>query len=214
MRLAQQHPQWALGFEDEIWWSRVSQPNLHAWAEPGQPLRLVVQSVPKNDPDPKALAYYGLLVRWKSPATPPHEEVWLRFVDGHPVGELTTAFLGWSCSKLEALGKKALFLVWDNASWHVSRHVQGWIREHNRRVKVNRKGVRILVFCLPIKSPWLNSIEPIWVHAKRRVVNHNGLLTTKELAKRVCDSFGCTYEEYLAIPEQVASSCTREVAHA
>ncbi len=167
-------------------------------------MRLVQQSVPKNDPDPKALACYGLLVRFPSPQGRPHEEVWLRFVDGHPVGQLTTAFLEWSCDKLEGLGKKALLLVWDNASWHVSRHVRGWIREHNRRVKGEGHGVRIVACPLPIKSPWLNPIEPKWVHGKRRVVKRDALLGANELAQRVCDSFGCIYEEHLAIPENVS----------
>src|SRR5438045_4185326 len=59
MRLVATHPTWALGFEDEVWWSRLAQPALHSWAEPGQPLRLVEQAVAQDDPDPKALACYG-----------------------------------------------------------------------------------------------------------------------------------------------------------
>lgn len=204
IRLAHQRPHWALGFEDEVWWSRTAQPNLHAWSEPDQPLRLVEQSVPTDDPDPKALACYGLLVSWRPTEGPPKEQVWLRFVDGHPVSEVTTAFLAWSCAKLEHLGKKVLLLVWDNASWHISRHVKRWISHHNRRVKRERKGVRILACFLPIKSPWLNPIEPKWVHAKRRVLEPDGLLSVKELAQRVCDSFNCRYEDHLAIPEKVA----------
>lgn len=204
IRLVEQHPDWVLGFEDEVWWSRFAKPNLHAWAEPGQPMRLVEQSVPKNDPDPKALACYGLLVRWQSKEARPHEEVWLRFVDGRPISERTTTFLDWSCDKLEHLGKTALLLVWDNATWHISRRVEAWITEHNCQVRRSRKGVRILVCPLPTKSPWLNPIEPKWIHAKRRVVNPDGLSTAKELAQRVCESFGCPYEEHLAIPEKVA----------
>jgi hypothetical protein len=30
IRLSAQHPEWVLGFEDEVWWSRVAQPLLHA----------------------------------------------------------------------------------------------------------------------------------------------------------------------------------------
>lgn len=33
---------------------------LHGWAEEGEPLRLVRQSVAKDDPDPKAVSCYGL----------------------------------------------------------------------------------------------------------------------------------------------------------
>lgn len=197
MRLAATHPDWALGFEDECWFSRLARPSLHAWADTGRPWRLVEQSLPKNDPDPKALACYGLLVRGQ--ATP--EEVWLRFVEGRPISGVTTTFLAWSCRKLAALGKKALLLVWDNASWHISKEVKGWIKEHNRQVRGEGKGVRILPCPLPTKSPWLNPIEPRWVHAKRKMVEADRLLAAGELAHRVCNQFGCQYEPHLAIPE-------------
>ena len=58
--------------------------HLHAWTEADAVLRLVEQTAPKDDPDPKALACYGLLVSCPAaPATLP-EQVWLRFVDGPP----------------------------------------------------------------------------------------------------------------------------------
>jgi transposase len=52
---------WEVGYLDEVWWSRVSQPNLHSWGEKDEPLHLQELSVDKNDPDPKALACYGML---------------------------------------------------------------------------------------------------------------------------------------------------------
>ncbi|HZA21195.1 MAG TPA: transposase [Dehalococcoidia bacterium] len=201
--LAAAHPDWALGFEDESWFSRLARPRMHTWAEAGQPLPLVEQSVPKDDPDPKALACYGLLVRWW-PTDAPAQEVWLRFVEGRPISGVTIPFLAWVCSKLEALGKKALLLVWDNASWHISKEVQGWIKEHHRQVKGAGTGVRILPCLLPTKSPWLNPIETRWIHAKRRVVEADRLLSGRELAQRVCDDFGCAYEEHLTLTEKVA----------
>ena len=204
MRLVWSHPEWAVGFEDETWWSRFARPALHAWTEDGQPLHLVEQSVAKGDSDPKALACYGMLVRWVDADGVLTEQPWLRFVDGRPVSGVTIAFLEWSCTKLEALGKRALLLVWDNASWHVSKEVRGAIREHNRRVKREGQGVRIVSCYLPIKSPWLNPIEPRWVHGKRRVMEANRLLTAHELVQRVYESFGCKYEQHLVIPEKVA----------
>lgn len=204
IRLAAIHPDWALGFEDESWFSRLACPRIHTWADAGQPWHLVEQSVPKDDPDPKALACYGLLLRGQSSQEPPQEEVWLRFVEGRPISGVTVAFLVWVCSKLEVLGKKALLLVWDNASWHISKGVKGWIKEHNRQVKREGTGVRILPCPLPTKSPWLNPIEPCWLHAKRKVVEADRLLSGRELAQRVCDNFGCVYEEHLALTEKVA----------
>ena len=56
-------------------------------------------------------------------------------MDGRPVSSITTRFLSWSLEKLEALGKKFLVLIWDNASWHVSKEVRRWLGKHNRRVK-------------------------------------------------------------------------------
>lgn len=55
IRLAGTHPEWALGFEDETWWSRFAQPSLHSFCEKGEPTRLVGQTQAKDDPDPKAL---------------------------------------------------------------------------------------------------------------------------------------------------------------
>lgn len=197
MRLAAAHPDWVLGFQDETWWSRLAQPALHSWAEPAQPLRLVQQVVAKDDPDPKALACYGLL-------RADTQAIWLRFVDGRPLSTITTQFLAWVSQRLAAEGKTALLLVWDNAPWHISREVRGWLRAHNRAVKQTGKGVRIVACFLPIKSPWLNNIEPHWAHGKRYVVEPDRLLPACELADRVCHYFGCPHDAHLTVPARVA----------
>jgi len=198
IHLTEQQPDWALGFLDETWWSRLARPALHAWADAVQPLRLVEQTVAKDDPDPKALAGYGLLVRRPQQA----EQVWLRFVDGRPVSAVTIQFLAWCCTKWEALGVRVWGLIWDNASWHVSKAVRAWIRTHNQRVKQQGHGVRILSCYLPVKSPWLNPIEPQWVHGKRAIVEPDRLLSAHELADRACAYFGCPHEDHL-IQEKV-----------
>jgi hypothetical protein len=152
------------------------------------------------------MACYGLLVRWwdRGPYRDPHEQAWLRFVDGRPLSRITTQFLDWSCAKLTAAGKRALLLVWDHASWHISQEVRTWIRDHNRRARETGTGVRIVPCLLPVKSPWLNPIEPKWVHGKRKVVEPTRLLPARELAERVCAAFRCPYEPHLAIPKVVA----------
>jgi hypothetical protein len=193
-----------LGFQDEVWWSRVTQPNVRAWSEEDAVLRLVEQTATKNDPDPKALACYGLLVSCPAaPETLP-EQVWLRFVTGRPLSPVTTQFLAWCCEKLAMLGKTALILIWDNASWHVSKEVSTWIRAHNRTVRQQGSGVRIVACYLPSKSPWLNRIEPHWVHGKRNIVEPARLLTAQEVADRVCAYYRCDHEPHLAVTENVA----------
>ncbi len=121
----------------------------------------------------------------------------LRFVDGRPVSDITTQFLTWCCTTLETQGKRAWLLIWDNASWHGSKIVRTWIREHNQQVKASGKGVRILPLFLPTQSPWLNPIEPKWVHGKRAVVEPNGLLTAKQLIERICAYYHLLVKKHL-----------------
>lgn len=204
MAWASTQPGWAIGFLDEVWWSRFALPRLSAWQEKDQPVRLVEQTWQKEDPDPKALACYGVLWQQGPIDEPVRKQMSLRFVSGRPVSALTTQFLEWCCRQLQAQNKTSWLLIWDNASFHVSKRVRSWIREHNNLVKAEGKGVRILSLFLPTKSPWLNPIEPKWVHAKRNVVEHDGLLTAKQLAARVCAYFGCSYEPHLVLSEKVS----------
>ena len=173
-------------------------PTLNAWSEDGEPLRLIQRSVAKDDPEPKAISCYGLYLPELDGQT------WLRFVDGRPVSCVTTQFLGWCAEKLEEMGKKVFLLIWDNASWHVSKEVRRWLGKHNRKVKNSGEGVRIVSCFLPKKSPWLNPIEPKWVHGERKVVEADGLLGAYELAERVCRVFGCPHYEHLTVPQNVA----------
>lgn len=202
MRLAETHPTWALGFADEVWWSRLAQPTMRFWTEEDVTPRLLEWELPKNDTDPKALACYGVLVRASAPDSP--DQMLLRFVDGRPVSAVTTDFLAWGCDRLAAQGKTAWLLVWDNAPWHVSKAVRTWLKQHNRSVKAAGRGVRIVAGYLPSKSPWLNAIEPKWVHGKRAVAEPARLLSTHELADRVCAYYGCVHETHLASSEKVA----------
>jgi hypothetical protein len=188
IRLALTHPGWVLGFQDECWWSRLAQPDLHAWAA-GEPLRLLELATGREDAGPKALACYGLLRADTG-------GMLLRFVDGRPVSQVTEDFLAWACRELAREGKKALLLVWDNASWHISKRVRAWIRGHNHKAK-REGGVRIVACRLPSKSPWLNPIEPKWVHGKRAIVEPERVLTAQEVAGRVCRYYGCEHQEHL-----------------
>src|SRR5262245_45699631 len=153
---------------------------MHAWTAEDRPLRLVEQVVPKGDTGPKALPCYGLL----------------RAVAGRPVSQVTEDYLAWVCEQLKAEGKKALLLVWDNAAWHVSRRVRAWIKAHNRKAK-REGGVRIVACFLPVKSPWLNPIEPKWAHGKKAIVEPEQLLSAAEIRTRVCDYYGCEQLEPL-----------------
>jgi DDE superfamily endonuclease len=176
------HPDWVLGYADEVWWSRLAQPQLHTWTAE-QPLRLEAKTATKHDPEPKALACYGLL-------RADTQQLWLRFVAGRPLSALTTQFLHWSGQQLQRQGKRALLVVWDNASWHISREVRQWVRAHNTAAK-RTGGVRLVLCQLPAKSPWLNRIEPHWVHGKKAIVEPQRKLTAAEVMARVHTYYGC-----------------------
>jgi hypothetical protein len=193
IRLAERHPEWVLGYQDEVWWSRLARPNLRAWAGP-EPLRLQEPPADATDRDPKALACYGLLRADTG-------EMLLRFVDGRPVSQVTEDFLAWACQRLAAEGKKALLLIWDNAAWHVSARARAWVKAHNRRARAEG-GVRIIACYLPVKAPWLNAIEPKWVHGKRAIVEPQRKLTAAEVVDRVCGYYDCEQLDRLA--QQVA----------
>lgn len=190
---AARHPDWVVGFQDETWWTRLAQPDLFAWAA-GDPLRLGANSRDPKGGGPEAVACYGVL-RLDTGG------MLLRFCDGRPVSATTEDFLGWACDALAAEGKRVLVLVWDNAAWHVSKRVRQWIARHNRRVSRARAGCRIRVCPLPIKAPWLNPIEPKWVHGKRAVVEPDRKLTAAELRDRVHDYFGCPKHPPLPKPQ-------------
>jgi hypothetical protein len=189
-----QHCGWAVGYLDEVWWSRVAQPDLHAWSESKQPLRLQELRVSKDDPDPKALCCYGMLDAHSG-------VIRLRFVDGRPVSQVTTDFLKWLCQQVAASGQRTLVLIWDNASWHISKHVKTWILQQNQDVlqaeREGKQGIQVIPCWLPTKSPWLNRIETHWVHGKRAIVEPARLLTAQEVIQRVCDHFGCELVEPL-----------------
>src|SRR5438552_3124382 len=194
IRLAQRHPDWLLGFEDEVWWSRLAHPALYAWQEDTQPLRLIEQTVARDDPDPKALACYGLLARCWDTQGQRREDLWLRFVEGRPVSAVTIDFLTWCVQQARACGKRAVRLIWDNASWHDSQIVRAWLRQHNRQVKQSGQGVRLIACYLPTKSPWLNPIEPKWLHGKKRAIEPSRLLSAHEAAERVGAAYARPHE--------------------
>lgn len=180
MRLSEKDDAIVLGFLDEVWWSRFSQPKLRAWAA-DKPLRMVRREAVKTDTAPKAMACYGLLRK-------DTEQVKVRFLEERPISEVTILFLEWIIEELAKERKKALFLIWDNASWHTSEKVRQWIKEHNRKAK-QRGGVRIIRCQLPTKSPWLNPIEPHWMHGKKAICEPHGALTKEMIEQRVCEYF-------------------------
>lgn len=169
---------------------------MHSWTEEGNPLQLMEKGADKSDTDPKAVACYGVYLRANS-------QMLVRFVEQPPVSEITCEYLAWLCQQVTQMGKRVMPLIWDNATWHISKQVRQWVRQHNTQVKRTGQGVRLIVCQLPVKSPWLNAIEPKWIHAKRAIVEPQRKLTVQEIKIRVCDYFDCPLLESLTkkLPE-------------
>jgi hypothetical protein len=113
-----------------------------------------------------------------------------------PLSQVTEDFLGWLCQRFAAEGKKVFVLVWDNADWHVSKRVRRWIGAHNRRVRQQGE-CKIRVCYLPVKAPWLNPIEPKWLHGERAIAEPARKLAPEEIKQQVHSHYHCTPHEPL-----------------
>lgn len=177
-----------MGYLDEVWWSRFALPSLQVWSE-DPTLQLESRIADKTDPDPQAIACYGVWLKVLG-------QMPLRFVEQRPVSEITCLFLAWLCQQVSQV--QVFVLIWDNATWHNSKQVRQWIRDYNAQVKKAGKGVRLIICRLPVKSPWLNAIEPKWMHGKRAIIEPQRTLSAHGLKTRICHYFGCPLLDPLA----------------
>ena len=183
---AAQQNDWLLVDQDECWFSRFAQPAMHAFAQADENLRLVERTPATDEPD-KAIACFGAVSQLT-------QERWLYFAEGQPNSDSTILCLKALLIVAEEKAKRVLVIIWDRASWHKSKQVKRWVRHHNHQVR-QEGGVRLLTCLLPSKSPWLNPMEPIWLHAKRKVAEPDGELSVKVLKDRLCSVFGTTLDE-------------------
>lgn len=140
-----------------------------------------MQREPKRDERDKALACFGAVRH-------DNEAVLLYFSDGQPNSLQMWLFIIALLGIARQEGKRVLVIIWDNASWHKSSDIRAWLRAYNRAAKAAGEP-RLLSHLLPVKSPWLNPIEPRWVHAKRAVCEPDGELTAPILRNRLCSHF-------------------------
>ena len=157
-----------MGFEDECWWSRVALPTLNSLERRGEPLRLVQRSVAKDDPEPKAISCYGLYLpeTRRDVAEIRGRQTRELHNDAVPLVVLREARSGGQEVPASHLGQR--FLAHLQRAQALARQTQP------PQSKRAAQGVRIVSCLLPKQSPWLNAIEPKWVHGKRKVVEFEG----------------------------------------
>lgn len=166
--------------QDECWFSRFKQPRLHGWTKSDQPLRLV-QRTPASDQKPKALACFGAVCQNTA-------RKYFYLGPGQPNTDTTVLMLKQLLALARDEGKRVLLLFWDQASWHKSQKLRRWLSNHNQTAK-QTGDVRLLTYLLPRQSPWLNAMEPHWIHAKRTVAELEGQLSMAMLKRRLCAHF-------------------------
>jgi hypothetical protein len=176
----QHQPDWLVLEQDESWFSRFKQTQLHQWAVTGDQPRLV-QREPTRCQKDKAIACFGAVCQQTG-------QRYFYLCEGQPNTDYTILMLNRLLAVARDLGKRVLLILWDRASWHKSKPLYHWIRAHNRHAK-QTGDVRLLTCLLPSKSPWLNSMEPHWVHAKRKVAEPDGKLSAPMLKRRLCAHF-------------------------
>ena len=81
--------------------------------------------------------------------------------------------------------------------WLNLRRDNGSLLGRYRQRAKRERGVRILACYLPVKSPWLNAIEPKWVHGKKAITEPERKLTAQEVKDRVYGYYGCEQVEPL-----------------
>lgn len=141
----------------------------------------MVERTPTADETQKALACFGA-VRQDT------QQTYLYFCDGQPNSEHMWLFIVGLLALARQSSIRVIVMIWDHATWHKSKRLRQWIRAYNLEAK--RTGQpRLLTFLLPKKSPWLNPIEPRWIHAKRKTCEPDGDLTAHELKRRLAAHF-------------------------
>jgi transposase len=141
----------------------------------------LIQRTPKRHEPEKAIACFGA-VRQDTGQT------YLYFCKEQPTREQTWGFIMALLTVARREHKRVVVLIWDNASWHLSKRLHPWSKDYNFAAKRLHQP-RLLIHYLPAKSPWLNPIELRWMHAKRRVCEPNGDLTPQTLIRRLSCHF-------------------------
>lgn len=68
-------------------------------------------------------------------------QMYLRFVGGRPVSQMTTDYLAWLAERLATAGQHVLLLMGPTPVGPSVNRVRDWLQEHNRRAHTAQRAV-------------------------------------------------------------------------
>ena len=144
---------------DESWWVLWPRPAA-GWAQRRRPQRVAkAKSWQRQDRPPSRCLYAQMDVNDRTV-----KGAW------HPTWnqDETWAFLQEVIQEYATPGRRSLVIFWDNAPWHVAAALRQRVAAYNAQAKPEGK-LRVALYFLPIKSPWLMPLEPVFGQTKRAV---------------------------------------------
>lgn len=75
---------------------------------------------------------------------------------------------------------KRIYLIWDNARVHLSKKLEKWLENWNKKREVKFK-----ILPLPTYSPWLNPIEPVFGDLYKKVIAGSNFRWPRNMAKAI-----------------------------
>ena len=161
---------------DQSWfvlWPRVAE----TWARQRRPLRLPkAKSWGRTERPPSCGLYADMDARTRQVRGEWHQTWNQRETWQHLKGVMR---------RYAGQGVRALVILWDNAPWHVAAWVHRLVTRYNRWAK-RRGHLRVLLFALPRRAPWLMPLEAVFRQTKRAVgpLHHASLATLRRAVER------------------------------
>jgi transposase len=146
-------------FIDESWWVLWPHPT-STWARRRRPQRVPkAKSWTQAEQPPSRCLYAGMDVCEQEVQGEWHR-TWNQ--------EETWQYLQGVIARYAAQGRQYLVVFWDNAPWHVAVGLRERVAAYNQQAK-REDTLRVLLFFLPSKSPWLMPLEGVFGQTKRAV---------------------------------------------
>lgn len=146
-------------FIDESWFVLWPYP-AEGWARRKRPSRIPKAKDWKRGERPPSCALYASMDAVKREVSAEWHPTWNQ--------QETWTHLRGLLEAYRQRGIRYLIVFWDHGPWHTAASVRRRVAEHNRRAR-KEGGVRVLLFYLPVKAPWLMPLEPVFGQTKRAV---------------------------------------------